>query len=58
MKKKLQHYLLLLMGVAYFSCSQNGEDPDGIWDDNIKLSAKTATLSAAEDSVIFFTEGT
>lgn len=39
------------------SCSDSKEDTIGKWDDNIKLSAKSATLKAVEDSVSIITKG-
>lgn len=55
--KNIQLFLLLLLSVfIYSSCEK--DDPDGKWDDNIKLSSKSADLQATADSVTFTTEGT
>ena len=39
------------------SCTTS-ENEDGIWDDNIKLSQKTATLNSNENSITITTEST
>ena len=55
--KNIQLFLLLLLSVfIYSSCEK--DDPDGKWDDNIKLSSKWADLEATADSATFTTEGT
>lgn len=55
--KNIQLFLLLLVSVfIYSSCEK--DDPDGKWDDIIKLSSKLADLEATADSVTFTTEGT
>ena len=43
---------ILFLGV---SCTKS--EPDGIWDDNIKLSQKEVELSAENSSVLITTEG-
>jgi hypothetical protein len=53
MKKTIQFDFIFLLIVALYSCSK----PKGIWDDNIHLSARTAELSAAGDSITLKTEG-
>jgi len=46
--------IIFIVGITIFiSCSKK----DGIWDDNIILSAKKATFSAESDSITITTEG-
>ena len=45
------------LGVTLFSCKDEYQ-LIGKWDDQIKLSAKSATLQAETDSVFFTTKGT
>ena len=44
--------------ISLFSSCSDKEDPDGKWDDNIKLSTKSAEFSAGADSITITTEGT
>jgi len=55
---KLNILVFIAAMIVLAACSQTKDSPIGIWDDNIKLSAKTAELTAAEDSVVFSTQGT
>ena len=59
MKKIIIYGFLTLIGIYMISCSTNGnENPIGKWDDNIKLSQKTATLNSNENSITITTEST
>ena len=55
MKKSLTYNLLIILIVALSSCSKS--QIDGIWDDNIHLSTKTAEFSASGDSITIKTGG-
>lgn len=54
--KKIQFFFLLLSSIIVFSACDKHE-PDGQWDDIIKLSSKEGELAATTDSVTFTTEG-
>jgi hypothetical protein len=59
MNKIIIYGFLTLIGLFMISCSTSGnEDPIGKWDDNIKLSQKTATLNSNENSITITTEST
>ena len=61
MKKIIIYGILALIGLFMNSCtkSENEENPIiGKWDDNIKLSQKTATLNSNENSITITTEST
>ena len=59
MKKIIVYGFLTLIWIFMISCSTNGnEDPIGKWDDNIKLSQKTATVDSNENSITITTEST
>lgn len=49
-------FIIPVFVIVFTSCEK--DTPIGKWDDNIKLSAKTATFHADSDSVIITTEGT
>jgi hypothetical protein len=51
----LIHSLLLIVGLSYLVSSCTSQE--GAWEDNIKLSQKEATFSAASDSLTFITNG-
>lgn len=46
-----------IMIIALLSSCSDKEDPIGKWDDNIKLSTKSAEFNAKSDSIIIKTEG-
>jgi hypothetical protein len=57
MKKIIIYGFLALIGIFMLSCTKNAdEDIIGKWDDNIKLSQKTATLSSNLNSITITTE--
>ncbi|PVX44734.1 hypothetical protein C8C85_0484 [Flavobacterium sp. 103] len=59
MKKIIIYGFLTLIGIFMISCSTSeNEDPIGKWDDNIKLSQKTATLNPNKNSITITTEST
>ncbi len=47
---------LLLILISNYSCSKL-DKPDGLWDDNIKLSQKDVQFTADIDSIVITTEG-
>lgn len=49
----IELFLILIFG---YSCS-NSDNPDGLWDDNIKLSQKEVQFTAAQNSITITTEG-
>ncbi|MFA5297888.1 MAG: hypothetical protein WC389_06730 [Lutibacter sp.] len=53
---KLKVIGLLLILISSFSCS-NSDDPEGKWDDNIKLSQKEAKFSVEGDLIVITTKG-
>ncbi len=53
---KLKLIGIVIVLILNFSCS-NSDTPDGIWDDNIKLSQKEARFTAENDSIVITTEG-
>ncbi len=57
MKKIVLSLCFVSLISLFFSCSDK-EDPDGKWDDNIKLSTKSAEFSADADSITITTKGT
>jgi hypothetical protein len=57
MKKNIIYGFLALIGIFMISCTKSAnEDIIGKWDDNIKLSQKTATLSSNLNSITITTE--
>lgn len=57
MKKIIIYGFLALIGIFTLSCTKSAdEDIIGKWDDNIKLSQKTATLSSNLNSITITTE--
>jgi len=48
----------LFLAILISGCSNDEEQPIGIWDDIIKLSTKEAYFDADEDSIIITTQGT
>ena len=56
MKGKLILQIISILFLSLLSCESN--NPDGKWEDNIKLSTKKVSFSAQSDSVIITTEGT
>ena len=56
MKGKLTLQFISILFLSLLSCESN--NPDGKWEDNIKLSTKEVSFSAQSDSVIITTEGT
>ncbi|MCG1036887.1 hypothetical protein [Polaribacter sargassicola] len=58
MKLLFKFKILVSLFIVFINFSCNNKDvPDGIWSDNIKLSAKDVTLSSNTDSIIINTEG-
>lgn len=56
--KRMKSYLILslaVLSITLFSCTENKKDGD--WDDNIKLSLKSAEFNAEGDSVLITTKG-
>lgn len=54
----MKSYLILslaVLSITLFSCTENKKDGD--WDDNIKLSLKSAEFNAEGDSVLITTKG-
>ena len=47
--------LILLLGILGTSCTKS--EPDGKWDDNIKLSQKKVEISGENNSLLITTEG-
>ncbi|EIA07774.1 hypothetical protein [Flavobacterium frigoris] len=59
MKKIVIYGILALIGFFMNSCTKSeNEEIIGKWDDNIKLSQKTATLNSNENSITITTEST
>ena len=59
MKKIIIYGCLALIWNFMISCTASGnEEPIGKWDDNIKLSQKTATLNSNVNSITIATEST
>ena len=59
MKKNIIYGILALIGFFMNSCTKSeNEEIIGKWDDNIKLSQKTATLNSNENSITITTEST
>ena len=59
MKKIIIYGILALIGFFMNSCTKSENDEIiGKWDDNIKLSQKTATLNSNENSITITTEST
>lgn len=59
MKKIVIYGILALFGFFMNSCTKSeNEEIIGKWDDNIKLSQKTATLNSNENSITITTEST
>ncbi|WP_348811567.1 hypothetical protein [Flavobacterium maritimum] len=57
MKKIIIYGFLAIIGIFMLSCTKSAdEDIIGKWDDNIKLSQKTATLSSNLNSITITTE--
>jgi hypothetical protein len=56
MKEKLIFGIISILMLILASCNSN--EPDGKWDDNIKLSEKEVTISAASKALIITTKGT
>jgi hypothetical protein len=56
MKKIIIYGCLTLIGFFLISCTSG--NVDGKWDDNIKLSQKTATLNSNKNSITITTEST
>lgn len=56
MKQKLIFGIASILFLSLLSCES--DEPDGKWDDNIKLSTKEVNFSAESNSVIITTEGT
>jgi len=59
MKKIIIYGILAFIGFFMNSCTKSENDEIiGKWDDNIKLSQKTATLNSNENSITITTEST
>lgn len=59
MKKIIIYGILAILGFFLNSCTKSeNEYIIGIWDDNIKLSQKTATLNSDMNSITILTEST
>ncbi|RKS98435.1 hypothetical protein [Flavobacterium sp. 123] len=59
MKKIIIYGILALIGFFMNSCTKSeNEEIIGKWDDNIKLSQKTATLNSSENYITITTEST
>lgn len=56
MKEKLIFGIISIFILSLASCNSN--EPDGKWDDNIKLSEKEVTISAESKALIITTKGT
>ena len=54
--KKLLFGIFPILFLTQISC--DSKEPDGKWDDNIKLSEKELSISAEINSVVITTEGT
>ena len=58
MKKLFFLLTLVLLGILVSSCGRTNDQIVGKWDDNIKLSQKSATINSNSNSVIITTEST
>jgi hypothetical protein len=61
MKKIIIYGILALIGLFMNSCTKNDNEENpiiGKWDDNIKLSQKTATINSNVNSITITTEST
>jgi hypothetical protein len=56
MKEKLIFGIISILFLSLSSCKS--DEPDGKWDDNIKLSEKEINFTAESNSVVITTEGT
>ena len=57
MKEKFLLGLISILFLSVLSC-ESADQPDGKWDDNIKLSTKEVNFTAEPNSVVINTEGT
>jgi len=53
----MKKLIIIFLSIVLISSCSDKEDLVGRWEDNIKLSAKTAEFEAKADSVIITTEG-
>lgn len=56
MNQKLLAGIIFILCLSVLSC--NSEEPDGKWDDNIKLSEKEVTIGAESNTIVISTGGT
>jgi hypothetical protein len=49
--------IILILSIFFMLACADKYDPDGKWDDNIKLSTKNVVLTAEEDSILITTKG-